>query len=259
MSKPRELPLDDPRWLPSSEAFVRLRQHFGSKGVAEREIARDEAEDAITRALREGLGCLNRYRTSDGVWERRLVPFLCWTMIEWTEGFRNRTIRRPAPTEMDRESAARPAPRPSPLELGLWQPGLGYRGAVLYFWRPDLERRWPTVFPPAHEPLLPEPTLEVAAGGPIIHGTLSVTQANQTISAAGTLTSAKFSFAALEKCFRDVMAERMRERPDDPLSEGEMWAEVNRRLDTHVTREALRAVWGEIAPEWKKERGRPAR
>jgi len=129
----------DDRWLVDREACARLTPRFGYQPIA---------EDAITLALRQNdLHCLNCYRTVDG-WERRLVSFLCWTTIEWMErpvlGGQRRRIdlacSLPAKVKWVR----------NPVHF--LSPGLGQRGSVLYFWRPDLERLWPAVFPPAAEP-----------------------------------------------------------------------------------------------------------
>src|SRR5262249_13559961 len=137
----RSLPtLTGSPWLPSSEALVQLTPHFGDQSTAEYEI---------TLVLRQNdLRCLNCYRTSWVDWGRRLVSFLCWTHIEWTRAPVNRMGLRPriasecslpaTITWMRNSRGIRP--------LGFTQVRLGQTGSILYFWRYDLERIWPTVF-----------------------------------------------------------------------------------------------------------------
>jgi hypothetical protein len=82
------------------------------------------------------LHCLSRYRTGRGKWERQLLSCLCWAghrLSSWSDG------------------ALFPVKRPGSK---FTQPGLT-RGAILYGWLPDLERIWPTVFPPAESPAEP--------------------------------------------------------------------------------------------------------
>jgi hypothetical protein len=155
---PEGLPLDDLRWLPSREVFARLHPQLGGKHVAEHDI---------NVALRQNdLACLNRYRTPTGYWERRQVSFLCWAIAEWTEvGVRR--VGRLGITPGQPISVAWCA-RSCLAPIGFSQPGLGQRGAVLYFWQPHLERLWPTIFPSVHDGVSasPPPSLELAPKNP---------------------------------------------------------------------------------------------
>ena len=65
----------------------------------------------------------------------------------------------------------------------------------------------------------------------------------------------KISPAALERCFREIWAER----PDDPLTEGEMLDELEKenRLGVRPPRQPVRDLWKNIAPQWKRPRGHP--
>jgi hypothetical protein len=61
------------------------------------------------------------------------------------------------------------------------------------------------------------------------------------------------SDAAVERCFREIQAER----PDDPPSEPRMLAEMTRRLGTSPIRQRVRDLWKRIAPLWKRPQGHP--
>jgi hypothetical protein len=63
------------------------------------------------------------------------------------------------------------------------------------------------------------------------------------------------SDAAVEACFRAIM----KERPNDPPSEDELFEEMKepRRLGTSPGRDRLRRLWRDIAPQWKRPRGHP--
>ena len=63
----------------------------------------------------------------------------------------------------------------------------------------------------------------------------------------------KVSLAAVERCFRDIMSER----PDDPLNEEDMLAEMKERLGASPGRPRVRDMWKRIAPEWKRPVGHP--
>jgi hypothetical protein len=64
------------------------------------------------------------------------------------------------------------------------------------------------------------------------------------------------SVAAVEQCFRDIMAER----PDNPPGEDELLAEMTkpRRLGASPgLRARVRELWPRIAPQWKRPLGAP--
>jgi hypothetical protein len=66
-------------------------------------------------------------------------------------------------------------------------------------------------------------------------------------------SSSNVSAAALERCFREIMAER----PDDPPDEEWLLTELKRRLDASPKRQRVRDLWRRIAPQWKRPRGHP--
>ena len=120
----------DPRWLRDHDVLARLVPHFRDKMIA---------EDQITRALRDGMDCLNcNFDPTTRTWVCWRVPSLCWQEpIEWTEVVRHHFWRPP------QTAAILPG-----LEWHV-RHGFGRRGSMLFFWLPYLEQRWPTVFPPA--------------------------------------------------------------------------------------------------------------
>jgi hypothetical protein len=61
------------------------------------------------------------------------------------------------------------------------------------------------------------------------------------------------SDAAVEQCFRDIMAER----PNDPPDEEWLLSEMTLRLGAPPRRERVRNLWKTVAPEWKKPVGHP--
>jgi hypothetical protein len=63
------------------------------------------------------------------------------------------------------------------------------------------------------------------------------------------------SDAAVEQCFRAIMAER----PNDPPSEKWLLTEMTQpqRLGASPGRDRVRRLWREIAPHWKRPRGHP--
>jgi hypothetical protein len=61
------------------------------------------------------------------------------------------------------------------------------------------------------------------------------------------------SDAAVEQCFRNIM----KECPNDPPSEDELFAEMRQRLGASPGRNRLRQLRREIAPQWKRPRGHP--
>jgi hypothetical protein len=63
----------------------------------------------------------------------------------------------------------------------------------------------------------------------------------------------KVSKAEVERCLRDIM----KERPSNPLNEGELFAEVKHRLGASPGRDRLRQLRREIAPQWKRPVGAP--
>jgi hypothetical protein len=123
-----------------TDVLARLCPHTGSRNVA--------ASD-LTEAMAKGdLHCLSRYPTHHRIWERQLVSFLCWAGYElsgWSDG-KLRVFKRPEfaqPGLMSWDGKLFAVRRPG---IKFTQPGL--MGGVLYAWLPDLERIWPTVFPP---------------------------------------------------------------------------------------------------------------
>jgi hypothetical protein len=63
----------------------------------------------------------------------------------------------------------------------------------------------------------------------------------------------KVSVADVERCLRNIM----NERPNDPPSEDELFAEMRQRLGASPGRNRLRQLRREIAPQWKRPRGHP--
>lgn len=136
------LPLDDPRWSsPMVDVVARLRPHVGSLSLTEHELT----EVLVTGRLH----CLNRYQTRGGVWERKLVSFLCWSgreLCSWSNG--KFTVRR-------RQNRSCPKSWSDPrLSYHLFERGVGFNqpgflDGVLFPWQPDLERLWPAIFAPA--------------------------------------------------------------------------------------------------------------
>lgn len=63
----------------------------------------------------------------------------------------------------------------------------------------------------------------------------------------------KVSAAEVERCFRDIV----KEHPNDPLSEPELFAEMKRRLGASPGRNRLRQLRRVIAPQWRRPRGHP--
>jgi hypothetical protein len=61
------------------------------------------------------------------------------------------------------------------------------------------------------------------------------------------------SEAELRECILTIKTER----PNDPPDEDELWKEVERRLNAMVSRDRLRQVRDDVAPEWKLPIGRP--
>jgi hypothetical protein len=61
------------------------------------------------------------------------------------------------------------------------------------------------------------------------------------------------SEAELRNCILTIKAER----PNDPPDEEELWMEVERRLNATVSRERIRQVRDDVAPEFKLPVGRP--
>ena len=149
------LPLDGFRWVPLAEVFARLRPRLGGQGPAEHDLS---------MVLAEGrLRCLNRYRTPQGVWARKLVSLLCWLGREvqyWSSG--KFTTRRQQNWSCPKSwSDPRLSFHLCDRGIGFSQPGFG--DGILYAWLPDLEQIWPTVFSPAippekQEEPVPEPS-----------------------------------------------------------------------------------------------------
>jgi hypothetical protein len=65
--------------------------------------------------------------------------------------------------------------------------------------------------------------------------------------------SRKVSLAKVKRCFREIMAER----PDDPPNEPWLLAEMKARLGTSPGRQRVRHMWKQIAPHWKRPVGHP--
>jgi hypothetical protein len=63
----------------------------------------------------------------------------------------------------------------------------------------------------------------------------------------------KVSLAAVERCFREIIAER----PDDPLNEADLLTEMKKRLGAPPGRPRVRDMWKRIAPQWKRPVGHP--
>jgi len=72
-------------------------------------------------------------------------------------------------------------------------------------------------------------------------------------AASQTPPPRKVSRADVERCLRDIM----KERPNDPPGEDELFAEMRERLGTSPGRNRLRQLRREIAPRWKRPRGHP--
>jgi hypothetical protein len=144
-------PLDDPRWVPMADVVTRLCPRLGGVGPTEYDL---------DTALRKGrLHCLDRYWTTDGAWERRLVPALCWIGHRLAVDGHGRVAMRRRYTgwrEVSKSCPWDPLSRYNPhhhrdgpiLRLS----GFGQGASILFAWQPDLEQIWPTVFPPAAEP-----------------------------------------------------------------------------------------------------------
>ena len=62
------------------------------------------------------------------------------------------------------------------------------------------------------------------------------------------------SAAAVEQCLRVIM----KERPDNPPGENELFVEMTQRLGASPGRDRLRQLRRRIAPQWKRPRGHPA-
>ena len=73
--------------------------------------------------------------------------------------------------------------------------------------------------------------------------------------AAPTSPRKNVSAAERERCFREIMAER----PNNPPDEEWMLAEMKKRLGASPGREEVRALWKSIAQAWKNPRGAPPR
>jgi hypothetical protein len=61
------------------------------------------------------------------------------------------------------------------------------------------------------------------------------------------------SDAEVERCLRAII----KERPDDPPGDDELFVEVTRRLGVSPGRDRLRQLRRRIAPQWKRPRGHP--
>jgi hypothetical protein len=94
-----------------------------------------------------------------------------------------------------------------------------------------IEVLWPPVARDAEAPLLPASSADAPVATP---------------------APKRPSDDAVERCFREIMAER----PDDPPDEPWMFAEMKRRLKASPGQKRLRALWPKIAPEWKWPIGR---
>ena len=139
-----DLPLDDSHWVPMAEIFARLRSHLGGQGPTEHDLSIVLAENR--------LHCLNRYRTPQGVWERKLVSLLSWLGREvqyWTSG--KFTTRRQQ-NWLCPKSWANPRLSFHLCDRGMGLNQSGFGDGILYAWLPDLERLWPAVFAPQTEP-----------------------------------------------------------------------------------------------------------
>src|SRR5262245_60987510 len=129
-----DLPLDDPRWMPVDAAHKRMCEPTGEPQLAARDLT-----EALARE-RDGLRSMRRsIHGADP--ERELLPPLYWVVhdVRWMR----REVGEPilAVCRRDRRHAVGPD--------GFIGPSFSY---VYYGWLPDLERLWPTVFPP---PTLP--------------------------------------------------------------------------------------------------------
>jgi hypothetical protein len=156
---PETFPLDDPRWLPMTGVFARLSQPLGGRHVAEHDV---------NEALALGdLHCLYRYRMVNGLWERRLVSFLCWAsqkLMCWGDGVITVRVRNvadgpPAPCSAlrrDIRSGGAHFPLPGTIAIDTRIPG------VFHGWGPDLQRLWAAVFVPVQWPMKVEtPKVEI--------------------------------------------------------------------------------------------------
>src|SRR5262249_14116224 len=113
----------------------------------------------------------NRYRTPQGIWERKLVSLLCWLGREvqhWSSG--RFTTRR-------QQNWSCPKSWSDPrLSFHLCDRGVGFNppgfnDGVLFAWQPDLEQIWPAVFSPKilpekQEGPVPEPSLPKSSPQP---------------------------------------------------------------------------------------------
>ena len=142
---PETFPLNDPRWLPMTGVFARLSQPLGGRHVAEHDV---------NEALALGdLHCLYRYRMVNGLWERRLVSFLCWAshkLMCWGDGVITVRVRNiadgpPAPcSALRRDIHLGGAHFPLPGTIAI---DTRIRG-VFHGWEPDLQRLWSRIFLP---------------------------------------------------------------------------------------------------------------
>jgi hypothetical protein len=76
-------------------------------------------------------------------------------------------------------------------------------------------------------------------------------------TAASSPASASPRKNVSEAELRDCILTIKTERPNDPPDEEELWPEVERRLNATVSRDRLRQVRDDVAPEWKLPVGRP--
>jgi hypothetical protein len=79
------------------------------------------------------------------------------------------------------------------------------------------------------------------------------TDAEVPAPAASPAPPRRVSEAALRNCILTIKTER----PNDPPDEEELWTEVERRLDATVSRDRIRQVRDDVAPEFKLPPGRP--
>jgi hypothetical protein len=95
-----------------------------------------------------------------------------------------------------------------------------------------IEVLWPPAAPAAEAPLLPSASAEAPAATP---------------------TPKRPSPAAEKECFLAIK----KKRPNDPLSETKMLAEMKLRLGAPPVRKRVRELWRTLAPEWKQPVGHP--
>ena len=132
------LPLDDPRWLPLANVHGALCPSTGHPELAARDLTGGMAKPDGVRSMRRRFARLPDKVDPDDYPERERLRWAFWNEHElyWSGSERRLMI----------------VPRPRGGQIVTADAARGY---AFFAWRPDLERLWPTMFPPSHEPAPP--------------------------------------------------------------------------------------------------------